>query len=131
MKKLAFLFHCIIFCAIVFSSTLVAQNKLNITFNKYQLDNGLTVILSEDHNLPIVYGVVVAKAGSKNDPPDATGMAHYMEHMLFKGTEELGTIDWQNEKPWMDKIISLYEELGKTNDPVKRKEIQKQINDAR
>ncbi len=130
MKKVAFKFYCFFFCAIVFSSTVVAQSKLNITFNQYQLDNGLTVILSEDHNLPIVYGVVVAKAGSKNDPPDATGMAHYMEHMLFKGTEELGTISWQKEKPWIDKIISLYEELGKTSDPVKRKEIQKQINEA-
>lgn len=107
-----------------------AQPELNFKFQKFTLDNGLTVVLSEDHNQPIVYGVVVTKAGSKNDPPEATGMAHYMEHMLFKGTEELGTINWQKEKPYIDKIISLYEELGKTTDIEKRKEIQAKINEA-
>ncbi len=50
--------------------------------------------------------------------------------MLFKGIEELGTIDWSKEKPWIDKIISLYEQLGKTTDPAQRKEIQKKINEA-
>ncbi len=95
---------------------------------KYVLENGLTVILNEDHTRPIVYGIVVTKAGSKNDPADATGMAHYMEHMLFKGTEELGTINWASEKPHIDKIFALYEELGKTTDIEKRKEIQQNIN---
>jgi predicted Zn-dependent peptidase len=107
-----------------------AQYEVKLQYTKHVLENGLTVILSEDHNLPNVFGVVVVKAGSKNDPPDATGMAHYMEHMLFKGTEELGTIDWQKEKPWIDKIISLYEKLGQTKDPEQRKQIQKQINEA-
>jgi len=111
-------------------NSLSAQNNLNFKINQFKLDNGLTVVLSEDHNQPTVYGVVVTKAGSKNDPADATGMAHYMEHMLFKGTEELGTIDWSKEKPYIDKIISLYEELGKTTDAEKRKEIQKKINEA-
>lgn len=95
---------------------------------KYVLENGLTVILNEDHTRPIVYGIVVTKAGSKNDPADATGMAHYMEHMLFKGTEELGTTDWASEKPHIDKIFALYDELGKTTDIEKRKEIQQNIN---
>ena len=100
------------------------------SIEKFVLDNGLTVILSEDHSRPIVYGVIVTKAGSKNDPSDATGMAHYMEHMLFKGTDQMGTIDWASEKPNIDKIFALYEELGKTNEEEQRKVIQQKINEA-
>jgi len=118
------------FITIFFFNELFAQTEFNFKIKQFKLDNGLTVVLSEDHNQPIVYGVVVTKAGSKNDPSDATGMAHYMEHMLFKGTEELGTTDWTKEKPYIDQIISLYEELGKTPEPEKRKEIQKKINEA-
>ncbi len=97
---------------------------------KYVLENGLTVILNEDHSKPIVYGMVVSRAGSKNDPADATGMAHYMEHMLFKGTDKMGTTNWEAEKPFIDKMFSLYEELGKTTDPEQRKAIQLKINEA-
>ena len=96
---------------------------------QYTLSNGLTVILNEDHSKPEVFGVIMVKAGAKNDPDNATGMAHYMEHMLFKGTQQLGTIDWEKEKPHITKIFELYDELGKTTDEVKRKEIQTQINE--
>ncbi len=129
MKRIAFFWS--ICCLLsTFSLAVFSQSEISFPIRQLVLDNGLTVILSEDHQLPMVYGVVVAKAGAKNDPADATGMAHYMEHMLFKGTEELGTIDWSKEKPWIDKIISLYEQLGKTTDPAQRKEIQKKINEA-
>ncbi|HCY01272.1 MAG TPA: hypothetical protein DG754_14130, partial [Bacteroidales bacterium] len=99
----------------------------NVT--QYKLSNGLTVILNEDHSKPEVFGVVMVKAGAKNDPANATGMAHYMEHMLFKGTQKLGTIDWEKEKPHIDKIFELYDVLGKTTDEAKRKDIQTQINE--
>ncbi|MGQ9847602.1 MAG: M16 family metallopeptidase [Bacteroidales bacterium] len=123
-------FSLLLFFSTILFKGLLSQTELNFNLKQFKLDNGLTVILSEDHNQPMVYGVVVTKAGSKNDPADATGMAHYMEHMLFKGTEELGTIDWSKEKPYIDQIINLYEELGKTTDAEKRKEIQKKINDV-
>jgi len=100
-----------------------------IMVSHYQLDNGLTVILNEDHSQPTVFGCVVVRAGSKDDPEDATGLAHYMEHVMFKGTQELGTEDWENEKPHYLKIIDLYEVLRSTNDPDKKKEIYNQIND--
>ncbi|MCE3294894.1 MAG: Peptidase [Crocinitomicaceae bacterium] len=96
---------------------------------QYTLKNGLTVMLTENHNTPQIFGVVAVKAGGKNDPKEATGMAHYLEHMLFKGTEEMGTWDYQSEKVHLDKIEALYEELGKTTDEAKRAEIQKKIND--
>ena len=59
------------------------------------LNNGLTVILDEHHAQPEVFGLVIVKTGGKNDPSDATGMAHYQEHMLFKGTTDLGTVNWE------------------------------------
>lgn len=116
---------------LVFASISFTQEKaidpLKVT--QYQLSNGLTVMLTENHNTPQIFGVVAVKAGGKNDPKDATGMAHYLEHMLFKGTEEMGTWDYENEKIHLKNIENLYEELGKTTDEVKREEIQKKIND--
>lgn len=94
-----------------------------------KLDNGLTVILNEDHSKPEIMGGVVVKAGGKHDPADHTGIAHYLEHMLFKGTSQLGTINWEEEKAYQEKIYTLYEELGASNDAEKREEIQKQINE--
>ena len=94
----------------------------------FQLDNGLTVYLTENHEEPRFYAEVVARVGAKNDPEDVTGLAHYLEHLLFKGTQELGTIDYEKEKPHLDRITQLYEQhFGEAN-PEKRKEIYVQIN---
>ena len=111
------------------NSYAVSFNTGTVNVTQYKLSNGLTVILNEDHSKPEVFGVVMVKAGGKNDPANATGMAHYMEHMLFKGTQKLGTTDWEKEKPHIEKIFELYDVLGKTTDEVKRKEIQTQINE--
>lgn len=124
IKKPVFLL-CLTFCISFFLS---AQG--NRPIKTFTLDNGLTVILFEDHQLPKVSGMVVTKAGAKNDPADATGMAHYMEHMLFKGTDQIGTTDWGKEKPWIDTIFVLYDKLGRTMDEKERAKIQGQINDA-
>ncbi len=105
----------------------IFQDPINVT--QYKLKNGLTIVLSENHDKPTVKGAVIVKAGGKNDPSDATGMAHYLEHMLFKGTQTLGTTDFKQEKVYLDKIDSLYEELGKSKDADKRLSIQKQINE--
>ncbi|TKG97011.1 insulinase family protein [Puteibacter caeruleilacunae] len=106
-----------------------ASNITIAPLRTFTLDNGLTVVLNEDHSKPEVFGMVVTKAGSKNDPADATGLAHYMEHMLFKGTQELGTTNWEAEKVCQDKIFSLYDRLGQTKDEEERKDIQNQINE--
>lgn len=105
----------------------IFEDPINVT--QYKLKNGLTVVLSENHDTPTVMGAVIVKAGGKNDPKDATGMAHYLEHMLFKGTQTLGTTDYQKEKVYLDKVDSLYEELGKEKEDEKRLAIQKQINE--
>lgn len=97
---------------------------------QYKLNNGFTVILCEDHTLPQAFGAVVVRAGSKDDPTDATGLAHYLEHMMFKGTQNMGTIDWEKEKPHYEKVLELYDQLGKTTNKKQRDELQLQINQA-
>ncbi|NTW31982.1 MAG: insulinase family protein [Bacteroidetes bacterium] len=116
----------------LFFTASFGQQKQTITplkVSKITLDNGLTVLLNEDHSKKLVYGGVLVKAGSKNDPANHTGIAHYLEHLLFKGTEEIGTTDYEKEKPYLENIYSLYDSLSKTTDVLKRKEIQKQINE--
>lgn len=125
--RLLLAFHCVINIAL-------AQNKLTTFPNdpihviQFKLDNGLTVYLTENHDLPQVFGAVVVKTGGKKDPADNTGMAHYLEHMLFKGTTDLGTINYEKEKVLLDQINVLYDELGKTSDPKERGVIQQKIN---
>ena len=94
----------------------------------YTLKNGLTVILSPTPKQPRIQAFVAVKAGSKTDPADHTGLAHYLEHMMFKGTDKYGSLDWAKEKPLLDKIDALYEQYNSTNDEAKRKEIYKEID---
>ncbi len=109
------------------SLQLFAQiNPLKV--ESYKLNNGLTVYLNEDHTMPMIHGMVVVKGGSKRDPSDATGIAHYFEHIMFKGTEELGTIDYTKEKIYLDSISVLYDLLRLNSSNDKRLEIQKEIN---
>ena len=64
----------------------------------YTLKNGLKVYLSRYDAAPRVYTQIAVKAGGKNDPANATGLAHYLEHIMFKGSNEFGTMDWDKEK---------------------------------
>ena len=100
---------------------------LPLRVQAYQLSNGLTVWLNEDHSQPKVFGAVVVKAGAK-DSPD-TGIAHYFEHMMFKGTDRIGTLDYAAEKRFLDQISLKYDELAETEDPAKRKQLMQEIND--
>ncbi len=94
----------------------------------YQLDNGLTVYLTQNREEPRFYAEIAVRAGSKHDPQDATGIAHYLEHMLFKGSKKIGTLDYEKEQVHLDRIEALYEQhFGETN-PKKRAAIYAQIN---
>lgn len=97
---------------------------------EYKLDNGLTVMLWEDHDAPDVEGYVVVRAGAVDEPTEYTGLAHYLEHMLFKGTEQIGALDWNAEKPIYDSIIALYDQYSDATDPKVRAELAKQINEC-
>jgi predicted Zn-dependent peptidase len=94
----------------------------------YHLDNGLTVYLTENHESPRFEAQIAVRAGSKNDPPETTGLAHYLEHLLFKGTTHLGTTNYALEKPHLDRITALYEQHFRETDPEKRKAIYEEIN---
>lgn len=102
-----------------------AQVKVKTT----KLDNGLKVVMCEDHSSPQAYGAVYVHAGSKNDPLEATGMAHYFEHIMFKGTDKIGTINWEAEKVYLDSIDMMYDKLHETTDLNERAAIQKKINE--
>ncbi len=90
------------------------------------LPNGLTVMLSENHERPEIFGAVVVRTGGRNDPPNDTGMAHYLEHMLFKGTTKIGTTDWERERPLQAQIEQLYDELKRAS-PSERRSIEAEI----
>ena len=103
-----------------------AQHSAALQVKELKLSNGLTVWLNEDHSQPKVFGAVVVKAGAK-DCPD-TGIAHYFEHIMFKGTDSIGTVNYPAEKVYLDSIASQYELLAQTRDEVERKSIQRNIN---
>lgn len=109
---------------------LVAKTYPNDPFKlqEYKLKNGLTVFLSIYKDSPRFYSMVATKAGSKNDPHDATGLAHYLEHMLFKGTDKLGTKNFEKEEPLLNSISDMYEVYRKTTDDAKRKYIYHKID---
>ena len=94
----------------------------------YTLKNGLKVFLSVNKDEPRIQTYVSVKTGGKNDPSHATGLAHYLEHMLFKGTSNLGSIDYPKEKIELDKIKALYEVYRETADSLKRIVIYAQID---
>ena len=118
MRRIAFLF------AAAFIS-LSVQAQLDI--KELKLSNGMTVWLNEDHSQPKVFGAVVVKAGAKDCPN--TGIAHYFEHIMFKGTDRIGTTDYEREKPWLDSISAAYDLLSRTKDEAARTHIQKHINE--
>ena len=97
---------------------------------EYKLDNGLTVMLWEDHDQPDVTGYVVVRAGAVDEPAEYTGLAHYLEHMLFKGTQRIGALDWAAEKPMYDSIIALYDQYSEATDPKVREQLATQINEV-
>ena len=120
MKRL--LFTLVIILSV---NVMSAQMKVKTT----KLDNGLKVVMCEDHSAPKVFGAVYVHAGSKNDPLDATGMAHYFEHIMFKGTDKIGTINWEAEKVYLDSIDIMYDKLHETTNAAARTAIQKKINE--
>ncbi len=94
----------------------------------YRLDNGVTVCLSPDPAVNDVFVAVMFRTGAMDDPADKTGLAHYLEHLLFKGSEKLGTIDYTAEKPLLDRIGKLYSEREKNTDPAERDRLYREID---
>lgn len=94
----------------------------------YTLDNGLKVYLSQNSDEPKIQTYIAVRAGSNYDPKESTGLAHYLEHMVFKGTTKIGTLDWEKEKEYLDKISALYEKHRDETDPDKKLELYREID---
>lgn len=96
----------------------------------YTLKNGLKVYLAKNDDAPRIQTYIPVRTGSNNDPADNTGLAHYLEHMVFKGTSHLGTSDWAKEKALLAQISDLYEQHKAEKDPEKKKALYKKIDEV-
>ena len=96
----------------------------------YTLDNGLKVYLGKNEEEPKIQTLIAVRAGSKYDPADNTGLAHYLEHMVFKGTDKIGTQDYAKEEVILKQISDLYEAHKAEQDADKKKEIYKKIDEV-
>ena len=94
----------------------------------YTLDNGLKVYMSVNKEAPRIQTYIAVRVGGKNDPAETTGLAHYFEHLMFKGTTHFGTSNYEAEKPLLDEIERLFEVYRKTTDEVERKALYRQID---
>lgn len=104
------------------------QNDLN-RVRIYTLKNGLKVYLAQNFDAPKIQTYIPVKTGSNNDPSDNTGLAHYLEHMMFKGTSKLGSSNWPEEKLLLDQISDFYEQHKAEIDPEKKKVIYRKIDE--
>lgn len=86
----------------------------------YTLPNGLKVYMTVNKEQPRIQANIAVRTGGKNDPAETTGLSHYLEHLMFKGTTHFGTQDWEAEKPLIDTIYSLYEQYRVLTDEAER-----------
>ena len=94
----------------------------------YTLGNGLKVYLTVHKETPRIQTFIAVRVGGKNDPAETTGLAHYFEHLMFKGTDKYGTQDYATEKPLLDQIEQQFEIYRKTTDEAERKAIYHTID---
>ena len=135
MKKLRFLSH-LTFCLSAFLLLTASCSKYKYEEVKgdmaktriYTLDNGLKVYLSVNKEEPRIQTFIAVRTGSKNDPAETTGLAHYLEHLMFKGTNKFGVTDAEAEKPFLDEIEKLYEKYRKLTDPEERRQVYHEID---
>ena len=130
MKKLRFLAVCITAVLTAACSgdkyESVAGDPLGTRI--YTLDNGLKVYMSVNPETPRIQTYIAVRVGGKNDPAETTGLAHYFEHLMFKGTPNFGTSDYAAEKPMLDEIEQLFEVYRKTTDETERAALYRRID---
>ena len=94
----------------------------------YTLKNGMKIFMSVNKEQPRIQTYMAVRVGSKNDPSETTGLAHYFEHLMFKGTENFGTVDYEAEKLMLDEIEQLFEQYRQTTDETERQAIYHRID---
>jgi predicted Zn-dependent peptidase len=99
-----------------------------IQVQMHTLANGLKLFLTINKEEPRVYTEIAVRVGSKHDPADTTGLAHYFEHMMFKGTDRLGSLDWVKEKAILDEIELLFEQHRAEQNPEKKRDLYAEID---
>lgn len=109
-----------------FTYEYVPDDPLNVRI--YTLKNGLKVYLSQYKAEPRVQTQIAVKAGGKNDPADNTGLAHYLEHIMFKGTADFGTLNWEKETLYLDSIERMFTHYASLTDSIKRNDYYKLID---
>jgi len=136
-----FIFLCLSFYANSQKSKYVLQSEVDINGFKYQtvindplntriykLSNGLTVYLSSNKIEPRIQTRIIVGVGSLNDPPGLTGLAHYFEHLMFNGSNKIGSLNWEKEEPLINEMSQLYELYRSTNDSIKSARIYYKID---
>ncbi|MBR5117753.1 MAG: insulinase family protein [Muribaculaceae bacterium] len=133
MNKFKFLFT--LLAVVAMSFTAGAQLPKAVTYEGdpmhtqcYTLRNGMKVFLSVNNESPRITAHIAVRTGSRNDPAETTGLAHYLEHLMFKGTKQFGTSDAVKEAPYLDEIEARYEQYRKVTDPAKRKQLYHEID---
>jgi predicted Zn-dependent peptidase len=94
----------------------------------YSLNNGLKVYISSSPDEPRLATLIAVRAGSTSEPKETTGLAHYFEHMMFKGTNKIATLDWQKEKFVLDQISDLFEQHRSVTDSLLKRAIYHKID---
>ncbi|MDR2868539.1 MAG: insulinase family protein, partial [Bacteroidales bacterium] len=133
LKRISILFSVLIFALL---TTVSAQKQYRydtvpndpLHARIYTLDNGLKVFLTVYKDAPRIQTFISVKVGSKNDPKTTTGLAHYLEHLMFKGTPNFGTLNWEAEAPLLNKIEGLFETYRNETDDAVRAAIYHQID---
>ena len=104
-----------------YSYTTVPNDPLNARI--YTLKNGLKVYMTVNKETPRIQTYIAVRVGGKNDPAETTGLAHYFEHLMFKGTQKFGTMNYEAEKPLLDAIEQQFEVYRHTTDSLERIQI--------
>ena len=127
----------VFFIALMTATVIMAQAQLPkaVTYEGdamhtqcYTLRNGMKVFLSVNNQSPRITAHIAVRTGSRNDPSETTGLAHYLEHLMFKGTKQFGTSDHAKEAPLLDEIEARYEQYRKVTDPTERKRLYHEID---
>lgn len=139
IKKITFV-GCLLFSLSLFAQFKTTTHKDKSGYNYetvendpsktriYTLPNGLKVYLAQNKDEPRIQTYIPVRTGSNNDPEDNTGLAHYLEHMLFKGTSKIGSYNWEQEQVLLKQISDLYEAHKSEPNAEKKKAIYKQID---
>ena len=129
-KSLLFLVCSLLLAALTFSSCDRCERTKGDPMKSlvYTLDNGLKVYMTVNKEEPRIQTFIAVRSGGKNDPHETTGLAHYFEHLMFKGSEQFGTSDYAAEKPMLDEIERLFEQYRTITDPAERLEMYRRID---